>query len=50
MKRKLNDIDWQGLFQGKMLTHFEALLKLLSNITLKNTNSFIFNNKCKKSI
>ena len=51
MKRKLNDLDWQELFQGKDVNlSEETFLKLLNDITLKYTTRFIFNNKCKKYI
>ena len=50
MKRKLNDIDWQQLFQGKNAkSSWETILKLLNDIVLKYTSRFIFSNKCKKS-
>ena len=49
MKRKLNDIKWQELFQGKDVDlSWEIFLKLLKDIILKFTARRIFNNKRKK--
>ena len=51
MKRKLNHIDWQKLFQGKDVNlSWETFLKLLNDIILKATPRFTFNNKRKKYI
>ena len=49
MKRKLNDIDWNELLQGKYVNlSWKTFLKLLTDIMLKYTPRFTFNNKPKK--
>ena len=51
MKRKLDAIDWKELFHGKDVNlSWKTFLKLLSDIILKYTPRFTFNNKRKKSI
>ena len=51
MKRKLSDIDWQELFEGKDVNlSWETFLKLLNEIILKYTPKFNISNRCKKPV